>query len=413
MRRRPARPDGSDRRARNVKTVVTVVLAMLALAPASARTAELRLRPQCQSRGSLVTLADVAEIFAADGQQAETLAAVELFPAPAASTQRFVRARELQDLLLLRGVDLAEHRFSGASLVAITGGPATVRIQPEPTLSFSAARRANGRVGDAVVQYLQRHVSADRTWNVEVELPESQARWAVDSASEIRVAGGSPPWTGRQRFEVTVDSAEGPVRFPLDVRIDVPPSVVVAVRALASGAIVQAGDVELRPAAAGDERFETIYSVEEVLGWQTTRALPEGKVLDRKSLCSPLLVRRRDPVTVYAHGPSVQVRTTARALDDGSFGETIRVESLLEREAYLVRIIGVREAEVDTRPSGGANSRQTASTDDRWEGNPTYSGYFGSQASAWEPGFAKLSFAHGEAELPGSAFPSRAWERDN
>jgi flagella basal body P-ring formation protein FlgA len=273
----------------------------------------------------------------------------------------------------LRGVDLTEHRFSGASQIAISGGPAAVRAQPASALPFSAAQRANGRVRDAVVQYLQRTVSTDRTWNVEVELPESRARLVADSADEIRVTGGSPPWTGQQRFEIAVDSAEGPARFPVDVRIDVPPSVVVAVRALPSGAIVQSGDVELRPVAAGDERLETFHSVEEVLGWQTTRAVAEGKTLDRKSLGSPLLVRRRDPVTVYAHGRGVQVRTTARALDDGSYGETIRVESLLERKTYLVRIIGVREAEVDARPNGGAKPPEIARLS-------------GSQAPAWEPG---------------------------
>jgi len=405
MKRRSARPLGGDCRARNTKTRVTLALALLVLVPASARSAELRLRAQCQSRGPLVTLADVAEIFAVDGQQAAALAAVELFPAPAVATQRFLRARELQDLLLLRGVDLSEHRFSGASRIAITGGPAAARTQPPSALSFSAARRVDDRVRHAVVQYLQRHVAADQTWNVELELSGDQARWVAGSANEIRVTGGSPPWTGRQRFNVTVASAEGPVQFPVDVRIDVPPSVVVAVRTLPSGAIVQAGDVALRPAAAGDERLETIDSVEEVVGWQTTRALAEGKVLDRKSLRSPLLVRRRDPVTVYAHGPGVQVRTTARALDEGSYGETIRVESLLERKTYLVRIVGVREAEVDTRPGGRAGPPEIANL-------PGSQVNTGSQTPAWKPGVVQLSLAHGEAELPGSALPSRAWGRD-
>jgi hypothetical protein len=35
----------------------------------------------------------------------------------------------------------------------------------------------------------------------------------------------------------------------------------------------------------------------------------------------------------------------------------------------------------------------------------------GSQASAWEPAFAKLCFARREAELPRRTFPNRAWER--
>ena len=96
-------------------------LAIALAAVSSLQAAEIRLRPQCAASGPLVKLSDVAEIVTADKHKADALAAVELFPTPAAPQQRFVRIRELQDLLLLRGVNLVEHQFSGPSQVTVCG----------------------------------------------------------------------------------------------------------------------------------------------------------------------------------------------------------------------------------------------------------------------------------------------------
>lgn len=329
--------------------VVTMALGMLVFGPGSGRAAELRLRAQCRSQGSLVTLGDVAEIFTADRRQADALAAIELFPAPVPPRQRFVRLREIQDLLLLRGVNLTEHRFSGSSQVAVLGGDGPARTKPERPLSFSVTRRANRRVRDAMVQYLQEHVSADRPWNVEVELSQSQARLVANPARAISIAGGNSPWTGLQRFQVTVDSPDGAVQFPADAQVAVPPAVVVSVRSLPRGAIVRAEDVELRDEVPQDEHFQGFYSIDQVVGKETTRAIPKEKIIEQKSVRPPLLVRRGEVVTVCARSGGIRVRTTARARDDGSLGDLITVESLLDRKRYLARVSAVREVEVYAR----------------------------------------------------------------
>ena len=76
---------------------------------------------------AIVTLGDVADITCADARQAATMAAIELFPAPAAGEEKVVRVREIQDLLLLRGVNPASTSFSGASEVAVEAAVARPR----------------------------------------------------------------------------------------------------------------------------------------------------------------------------------------------------------------------------------------------------------------------------------------------
>ncbi|HXT60124.1 MAG TPA: hypothetical protein VN699_15905, partial [Pirellulales bacterium] len=143
-----------------------------------ASAAELKLRHECRCSHALVRLGDVAEIHAADPEQSKTLAAVELFPAPAQGQHRFVRAREIQDILALRGLNLSQHRLSGASRLEIRGAEApSLAGAPAPRpLSALAIGRASERVQKAVVAYLQKNVSPTEPWKVEVKLDADQAR---------------------------------------------------------------------------------------------------------------------------------------------------------------------------------------------------------------------------------------------
>lgn len=337
------------RSARRTWLAVATLLGTLVFGAGPASAALFRLRARCQSSGAVVTLGDVAEISAADPRQADALAAIELFPAPPAPRQRFVRLREIQDLLLLRGVNLAEHRFSGSSRVTVLGRGRPVENKAERPVSPWATRTANRRVIEGVVQYLQEYVSADPSWIVNVELDPSRTRLLADPARAISITGGAPPWTGPQRFELTVDAPEGAVRFPLDARVEISPALVVTARSLPRGTVIRAADVELQHAAPQDRRSEGFTSIDDVVGKETTRAILEGKVLPQESVRAPLLVRRGEVVTVYARNAGICVRTLGRARDNGSLGELVAVESLQDRTTYFARVSNVREVEVYAR----------------------------------------------------------------
>src|SRR5689334_2199995 len=87
---------------------ISVAAAVFCVALYSSLTlnaAELRLKSDCQASSGLVHVGDVAEIFTKDPADARALAEIDLFAAPAAGQKRTLRARELQDLLALRGVN--------------------------------------------------------------------------------------------------------------------------------------------------------------------------------------------------------------------------------------------------------------------------------------------------------------------
>ena len=315
--------------------------------PTASAAAEFRLKSSSESHGPIVTLGDVADIVANSQTEIDTLAAVELFPAPVATRPRYVRLREIQDALLLCGVNLTEHRFSGSSQVMVTASGISDAQPDDEPVTFAMTRRAKSQLERAIERCLQQQVSAEQPWVVEVELPSAQTRLLADPSTTISVSGGEPPFTGMQRFVVSVDTAGNRQQFEVDASVAVPPASVCAIRSLPRGAMIRATDVALAPADPTDPMTTgSFFSLAEVVGKEATQSIPQGRFLTAEQIRSPLMVQRGEVVTVSARSSGIVVRTAARAREQGSHGDLIAVESLNERQIYFARVCGVREVEV-------------------------------------------------------------------
>jgi flagella basal body P-ring formation protein FlgA len=324
---------------------IIVLIAAVSATAVSISAAELRLRQQCTPQSSLTTLGDVAEIFSADAAQADALKKIELFPSPSSDQPRMLRVRELQDLLATRGVNLAEHRFSGSAQVQIA--PGKKRSDSNLPLSEQAIKRAQRRVQEAVLKYLQEQGSSSQPRTVQFDLTAAQQRALGTASAPISVRGGAAPWTGSQQLTLSVDGSDGPASFSLEVRVSVPSSVVAALHSISRGAIIRAADLTL---VHGDPRDDgengAFHNLEEVAGKQASKAIAEGKVLTPDAVQAPLLIRRGDVVTVYAKTAGIHIHITARAKDDGAMSDLVTVESLTDRKSFTARVCGPRETEV-------------------------------------------------------------------
>jgi len=334
----------------SIQLVLTCLLTVAVLRQFAA-AAELRLRAQCNPAGPVVTLGDVAEIDSTDARQAASLAAIELFSAPSAAEQRIVKVREIQDLLLLHGMNLVDHRFSGSSEVTIQTIVARPVLANSKPVSAAENQRVKRRVCEALSKYLSEHAAAPQTWSVEFELTDAQARSLADPVQPIHVAGGCLPWTGSQRFDLRVDGAKEPAHVTIEANVRIIAPVAVALRSLARGTVIREGDVELRQLASAEKIAGGLHTVEDVIGHELVRPVAAGSPVASDCLRAPLAVHHGDVVTVYAQSGAVRIRTNARARDEGSVGELVAVESLLNRSTYYARVSGIREVEVYARPS--------------------------------------------------------------
>lgn len=327
--------------------VIAVVLAACGLAPG----AEVRLKPQARASAGVIRLGDVAEIHAAEAWQHDQLAAIELGPAPAAGSRKFIRAREVQDALWLRGINVAEHRLSGSERIEVLGAGEPVVETPTVRVDVASRDRAKRVLNEAIIHYLNGQTGTHNPWQVDTDPSDDQVAIVLGSGKRIVATGGAAPWTGSQRFTVTIDGAKSPLSLPIDAEVTLPQAVVATARSLSIGTVLHESDLILKPVASLNDGLQPFYRVEEVVGQETTLSLPAGAILARGSVRRPIVIRRGDAVTLYARSAGLRVRTTVRAREDGALGSLIAVESLTNREAFYARVTGIQEAEIFAAPA--------------------------------------------------------------
>ncbi|HEX3998924.1 MAG TPA: flagellar basal body P-ring formation chaperone FlgA [Pirellulales bacterium] len=353
------------KRIANLLTACGLGLACLFAVSASVRAAELQLRPEIHTQKNLLQLGDVAEIFTASSPEAAMLSAIELMPAPSPGTRVSIRLREIQDILSMRGVNLANVQFTGAAQVMVIAGadPAEKYRMRRPAKVL--IQRAERIATDAIVRHLQSKAGAAEEWQVSVTLEDDQVAPLVAAGDAVKVVGGQEPWTGTQSFEFRLPSAEGQARMEISAQVSLPPTVVITLHAMPKGTIVRTSDVELRRLRAGVSPGELFQSIDDVAGKEAIRNIPAGQPLDANLVHPPLLVRSGEVVTVFGRNGSIVVRMPARARENGSEGDLVSVESLLDRQTFLARVSGLHEVEVfagATTTAPASSGRQSTAT---------------------------------------------------
>jgi flagella basal body P-ring formation protein FlgA len=356
---------------------VAVVSVAIGLAIASwtnsADAADIALRAAATPSGTVVRLGDVAEISDDSKQEVQRLSAMPLVPAPSPGTDRFLRMREVQDLVAGHGEKMDQLRFKGELVVAIASprasdqpvatsaktDPHSTRLAAWNSGSASIAATApsaesnveqqreelNGRI----IDYLTRASGKNGAWHVTLNIPgQLLAQLPADPATWT-ISGGAAPWTGKQRLLVSFAGPQHADSFTVPADVTLPMAVAVAIRSLERGVIVTAADVEIQqrdisPVTAG--RSCPISSVDKLVGMEATRTIQIGDVIMSDSVQPPVLVKRGDAVTVFARGGGIQVRTIARAKENGSLGQPVQLESLDTHKAYDAVVTGTREAVV-------------------------------------------------------------------
>ncbi|WP_161776160.1 flagellar basal body P-ring formation chaperone FlgA [Polycyclovorans algicola] len=105
-------------------------------------------------------------------------------------------------------------------------------------------------------------------------------------------------------------------------------AVVVLKRSVAGNTTLGVDDVEQVTRDATAAGYGTFDDVASVLGLQTRRALPAGRVLGPADVIRAPTVRRGDQVAIEVQTAAVTIRMQGEALADGSVGQRIAVKNL-------------------------------------------------------------------------------------
>lgn len=390
-----------------------VFIIALCVAAASATTlsaAEIRLRPEANVTGPIITLDDVAYVMSADSETSAALSAVELRPAPSLNSRYSLSMRELQDLLHSRGFNLAELDFSGAAVCVVTH--VLGRSSLSGSMASTRVRQLNGSVQDVIAAYLKRAVSSDIPWSVEADLTPAEAQQVELGGKIVSIRGGVAPWFGPQRFELTFETADRvtqqPIRMWFDVTVDAPSPRVKAVRSLQRGSMINVTDLEIEYVKSSEVTGDHFQTIEEVDGMEATQSIGEGRAVTRQQVSAPLLVRRNQVVQVLSRAAGVEVRVWGRASQDGALNDVIRIQPLERgRDSYFGRVTGPQQVEVFASPvrsssyAGGVGTASGAGLGQTGQVQPA--GYFiGLEVSGEAPAAAS---AAGVTRIPTPSRP--------
>jgi flagella basal body P-ring formation protein FlgA len=222
--------------------------------------------------------------------------------------------------------------------------------QDIPHLEPNVAARLSGEVRELIASHLDMKTGRAMDVTVDCEIADRHLMLLAAATSPVDCQGGAAPWTGRQRFELSFNTTDGPVKVPVYAQVT-PESmpVVVTTRAMTRGDVFTAADLDLQNVAyapkPGDRRV-ALDSVESLIGMEVRRPMPAGSIVFSDAVQSPILVKRGDLITVTSQSSGIRVRITAKALQDRSQGELVQVESLDTKEKYVARVVGMREAAI-------------------------------------------------------------------
>jgi flagella basal body P-ring formation protein FlgA len=108
--------------------------------------------------------------------------------------------------------------------------------------------------------------------------------------------------------------------------------------------IITENDVVERRALIDRLSDETVLAKSQAVGQQAARELKPGVVLTGRMVDAIQLVRAGQFVTVVYRQGSVELKTVAKALEPGSFGQTIRVKNEATKDIFEVVLTGPQTA---------------------------------------------------------------------
>jgi flagella basal body P-ring formation protein FlgA len=118
----------------------------------------------------------------------------------------------------------------------------------------------------------------------------------------------------------------------------------VVAKPLATRQVIRSEDVIARRTLVAQMSDDPLLTAEQVIGQQAGRELKPGTVLTGKLIDPVQLVKVGQFVTVTLDQGTVRLKTVAKAMESGSYGQTIRVKNEATKEVFQVVLTGPQTA---------------------------------------------------------------------
>ena len=337
--------------------LVCILSSALPAAAGSSEVACLKLRTQAVVTNDTVTLGDVLEFGAGTEHLAEQIAAQPVADDPHAPRVGVIGHDQIVKRLDELGVNLSRVLLSGAVQCQIKRAnsqsaadkPAADDQSQISNLKSQLPNLAS-TVPGTLAATLRAHVDAELaslggTAEISFERGGQEFLQLTTPPWEFQISSTDREKVGLREFRVLI-RRDGQVQRKASVlaQVRLVRPVVIARHPLNPGNFVRSDDVALETRVFEQDLGREPTRVEEVVGQQIKRFVPQGEPVATDALQAVDLVVRSRPVTVTGDNAGIQVRLTGVALDSGGYGETVRVrlgDSRRERKMFRGVVTGL------------------------------------------------------------------------
>ena len=116
--------------------------------------------------------------------------------------------------------------------------------------------------------------------------------------------------------------------------------------------VIQDADVTARRTLVDRLPDAPLLKSEQVVGQMAARDLKPGTVMTAPLVEAVPLAKAGQFITVTLDRGTVRVKSVAKALEGGCYGQTIRVKNEATKDVYQVVLTGPQEGSVDARRDG-------------------------------------------------------------
>lgn len=120
-------------------------------------------------------------------------------------------------------------------------------------------------------------------------------------------------------------------------------SAVISSQKIPAGSYITAEMLKTADIDLLQSRGKTVSAPEQIIGARSKKALNAGQIVSQSDLC---LVCKGDIVTIEGISSTLSVSTQATALQDGAFGDTVRLQNIQSKRIVSAVITAVKKAEI-------------------------------------------------------------------
>jgi len=336
-------------------------LYVLSLAPSAqgqgVRELVIRFKEKPQVEGSLIRFGDLLEIRG-DETESRRISELPLVPTPQAGVELRIRKEDIIQQLQIRNVDINQVRWLGEGETSLK---ATAKNEPKDMLKASSLlpayakdrnfQQAERNLKDVVASYLALKDSNLAGATFQFDIPKSQLELFFQRKNIRQIGGGEQPWTGEQTFTLQVLSKNELMEVSIRTIVTPPAMVVVAVRPLRRGDVVEAEDLRMQVVTFNKNSSDLsndFTDFKDVIGKQLRRSISSGQAISDEDIGPPIVVEKNQLIQIKVIVGGIEVETAGRALTEGATGDLVQVETihLKERKKLTAQVIDSNSVQV-------------------------------------------------------------------